>query len=113
MNCLTLKLGLQKLVFHHLLSEEIRQLCVPRNHEVDINLFVFLIQCWAQKLAPVIEIESGKVSGIIEQSFSGQEYSSYLGIPFAEPPTGNLRFKVNHRQSVHYLFYQRGETIKI
>ena len=56
----------------------------------------FLIQCWAQKLAPVIEIESGKVSGIIEQSFSGQEYSSYLGIPFAEPPTGNLRFKVNH-----------------
>ena len=56
----------------------------------------FLIQCWAQKLAPVIEIESGKVSGIIEQSFSGQEYSSYLGIPFAEPPTGNLRFKVHH-----------------
>ena len=57
----------------------------------------FLIQCcWAQKLAPVIEIESGKVSGIIEQSFFGQEYSSYLGIPFAEPPTGNLRFNVSH-----------------
>ena len=55
----------------------------------------FLIQ-WAsaQEVVPIIEIESGKISGIVEQSFSGQEYFSYLGIPFAEPPTGDLRFKV-------------------
>ena len=61
----------------------------------------FLIQCWAaQKVAPIIEIESGKISGIIEQSFSGQEYFSYLGIPFAEPPTGNLRFKVSKKKKL-------------
>ena len=55
----------------------------------------FLIQ-WAkaQEVVPIIEIESGKISGIVEESFSGQEYFSYLGIPFAEPPTGDLRFKV-------------------
>ena len=42
----------------------------------------------------VIETKAGKVSGIVQQSFSGHDYYSYLGIPFAEPPTDDLRFRV-------------------
>ena len=43
---------------------------------------------------PVIETKAGKVSGIFQQAFSGHDYYSYLGIPFAEPPTDDLRFRV-------------------
>ena len=44
---------------------------------------------------PVIETKAGKVSGIVQQAFSGHDYFSYLGIPFAESPTDDLRFKVS------------------
>jgi carboxylesterase type B len=43
---------------------------------------------------PIIETQSGHVSGVSEKSYSGYDYLAYYGIPFAEPPVGNLRFKV-------------------
>ena len=45
---------------------------------------------------PIIKTTAGRVSGITEKSFFGKEYLAYYGIPFAEPPIGNLRFKVSH-----------------
>lgn len=43
--------------------------------------------------APIVQTLAGQVSGIVQQSFSGNKYLSYLGIPYAENPTGNLRFQ--------------------
>ena len=47
------------------------------------------------KEAPIVSTKSGQVLGIVEKSFESLDYFSYKGIPFAEPPTGNLRFRVN------------------
>ncbi len=47
------------------------------------------------KEAPIVSTRSGEVLGIVEKSFESNDYFSYKGIPFAEPPTGNLRFRVN------------------
>lgn len=44
----------------------------------------------------IVEIEQGKLKGILQKSvLNGNEYCSFLGIPFAKPPVGNLRFQVS------------------
>lgn len=45
--------------------------------------------------SPIVEIEQGKLKGIQQKSvLTGNEYCSFLGIPFAKPPVGSLRFQV-------------------
>ena len=66
-----------------------------RDNMIKYAVFISLFQLSYQLEAPIIQTKSGKISGIIEESFSGINYFSYLGIPFAEPPIGNLRFKVS------------------
>lgn len=45
-------------------------------------------------VGPVIEIKHGKLRGTIRENIDGGNYYSFRGIPFAEPPVGELRFKV-------------------
>ena len=47
-----------------------------------------------ENLVPIIDTNAGRVSGITLESFSGINFSAYLGIPFAEPPVDDLRFQV-------------------
>ena len=43
----------------------------------------------------IIEVKQGKLEGLIEKSvLTGKEYFSFLGIPYAKPPVGDLRFQV-------------------
>ncbi|XP_049961935.1 venom carboxylesterase-6-like [Schistocerca serialis cubense] len=46
----------------------------------------------AEDAAPVVEIADGKVRGRVMTSRSGRRFYAYLGIPYAEPPVGPLRF---------------------
>ncbi|CAG9772123.1 unnamed protein product [Ceutorhynchus assimilis] len=41
---------------------------------------------------PVVYTKNGPVRGIKSQSRSNKPYDSFLGIPYAKPPVGNLRF---------------------
>ncbi|CAK1550763.1 unnamed protein product [Leptosia nina] len=42
----------------------------------------------------IVDTESGKVAGKeVKSIVSGEKYYSFLGIPFAQPPVGALRFK--------------------
>lgn len=41
---------------------------------------------------PVVQTESGAVVGKIENLPHGKSVHEYLGIPYAEPPIGKLRF---------------------
>ncbi|XP_042892945.1 acetylcholinesterase-1-like [Penaeus japonicus] len=44
--------------------------------------------------APIVGTAGGEVSGLQEQSTKGKTFYSYYAIPFAQPPVGDLRFKV-------------------
>ena len=42
-----------------------------------------------------MSISEGKVQGITLESATGQSYIAFKNIPYAQPPVGSLRFKVN------------------
>src|SRR5882757_1532711 len=42
---------------------------------------------------PVVTTKSGQVVGAIKTLANGNKVNQYLGIPFAQPPIGELRFK--------------------
>lgn len=44
--------------------------------------------------APTLQLREGRVSGKVLTSEGGRQYFAYLGIPYAKPPVGDLRFKV-------------------
>lgn len=45
--------------------------------------------------SPVVTSSKGKIKGIVSvTSRDRKPYSAFMGIPFAKPPVGNLRFKV-------------------
>ncbi|CAG9821591.1 unnamed protein product [Phaedon cochleariae] len=42
---------------------------------------------------PEVELPLGKVKGTWETSFDGKKFSSFEGVPYAEPPVSDLRFE--------------------
>jgi acetylcholinesterase len=43
---------------------------------------------------PHIEISSGKIKGSYLSSSSGRNFLAFRGVPYAKPPTGELRLRV-------------------
>jgi hypothetical protein len=43
----------------------------------------------------LLELKAGKLQGKISTSRDGREFYEFLGIPYAQPPVGKLRFLVN------------------
>ena len=46
----------------------------------------------AELRCPVVQTDSGAVVGKVESLPHGKSVYEYLGIPYAEPPVGELRF---------------------
>lgn len=44
---------------------------------------------------PITEIQQGKLSGLWWATRGGKVIAAFLGIPYATPPIGSLRFKVS------------------
>lgn len=42
-----------------------------------------------------VNVEQGKLRGCQLETDNGFSYNGFLGIPYAKPPVGNLRFKVS------------------
>lgn len=65
------------------------------------SLIVFFIICSTTKGAPtaehkIIETLNGKVRGLRQTTLlKNTEYYSFRGIPYAQTPTGELRFRVS------------------
>lgn len=45
---------------------------------------------------PQVKLSSGTVEGFHQKSFNGKDFISFEGIPYAQPPVGNNRFKVSY-----------------
>lgn len=50
--------------------------------------------------SPIVEISEGKLSGTFLDDLDGNKFCAFLGIPYAKPPVGNLRFKVRYHRKV-------------
>lgn len=64
--------------------------------ESALLLLLSLGQCFAVTLprTDVINTKSGPVRGVVKKTaWNSLEYSAFLGIPYAEPPLADLRFK--------------------
>jgi hypothetical protein len=44
--------------------------------------------------SPVVTTKTGQVHGIVSVSRGGRKFYEFLGIPYALPPVGELRFEV-------------------
>lgn len=60
-------------------------------------LLVFLIfvsVVYSEDDAPRVKTPLGGIKGVYKVSHGGRKYEAYLGVPYALPPIGKLRFKV-------------------
>jgi hypothetical protein len=48
-----------------------------------------------------VTVQQGRLRGISVESVRRQELLAFLGIPYASPPVGDLRFKVGFGSCVH------------
>ncbi|KAK4880593.1 hypothetical protein RN001_008739 [Aquatica leii] len=60
-----------------------------------LQVLIFICACitLTTQNEPQLKIDQGILKGTFKKSFDGKEYSSFTGIPYAEPPIGQLRFK--------------------
>ena len=54
---------------------------------------VILGCCRGDDLKPKVTLQIGKIIGSARETSKGTEYVSFVGIPYAEPPIGILRFQ--------------------
>lgn len=72
------------------------------NHSVDLYCIIvskmMLEMLKANELAkrngPIVSVKQGKLMGSVKIGSYGVIYQMFLGIPYATPPDGELRFKV-------------------
>lgn len=48
-----------------------------------------------QKENPVVTVAEGRLRGMCQSDLNGDSFYGFLGIPYAKPPMGSLRFKVS------------------
>lgn len=52
---------------------------------------------------PLVQIEQGTLRGLQGVSVREKEFLAFLGIPYAKPPVGELRFKVQYVVSIPHI----------
>ncbi|XP_037029459.1 esterase FE4-like [Bradysia coprophila] len=68
-------------------------------HLTLIVLSLFLTGCWSYQVIGELrkQINDGVILGRYMTSQTGRQISGFIGIPFASPPVGNLRFRAPQR----------------
>jgi len=59
--------------------------------------------------SPVVQTNTGKLVGTVGKSRIGREYYEYVGIPYGQPPVGDLRFEVRP----HAIIQQDFKRVKV
>lgn len=60
---------------------------------------------------PVVQIKNGTLQGLVMKSRTGREFHGFLGIPYALPPVGELRFQVIFISNSKFYFYFKSAVI--
>jgi carboxylesterase type B len=55
-------------------------------------LDLLAVQCQEEDI--IVTVQQGRLKGLLIESVRGQGLLAFLGIPYARPPVGELRFKV-------------------
>lgn len=58
-------------------------------------LLFCLLLVEGQDIPPTTEIQQGRLNGLRWTTRGGRTIAAFLGVPFATPPIGPLRFKVS------------------
>ncbi|KAJ9598083.1 hypothetical protein L9F63_026814 [Diploptera punctata] len=64
-----------------------------------VSVFFFFV-CMAHKEDILVQIRNGALKGTTLNSRNNKTFYEFMGIPYAEPPVGNLRFKSPQAASV-------------
>lgn len=51
----------------------------------------------------VVRVKQGELRGVVEETDYSDQYLAFRGIPYAKPPIGPLRFKVNSFENDYHL----------
>lgn len=62
---------------------------------------------------PVVSLFHGDIRGFLEKSSKGRSFYSFLGIPYAKPPIGNLRLKVREQLFNIYSYFTSCEHMRV
>lgn len=58
-----------------------------------VKFFVFFAICsFSVNAAPRVKISEGALRGVHLKTYNGRTISAFLGIPYAQPPIGDLRY---------------------
>lgn len=63
--------------------------------------------CLSKDLATVVKLPLGLVEGYIKETLTGRKLVAFEGVPYAQPPVGEFRFKVNKQ---HWDATQKSEA---
>lgn len=80
-----------------------------------ITILLWTRGCYYSQVAanyrfPVVQTENGFVSGITSKTWRGRTTYTFEGIPYAAPPVGELRFKVEFVNIFFWFFKFRTRT---
>ena len=63
---------------------------------------------------PLVKIPLGLLQGTYLSSANGRKFAAFQGIPYADPPTGDLRFKVSEpRTTLVPLLYEYASMLHV
>ncbi|CAD5231188.1 unnamed protein product [Bursaphelenchus xylophilus] len=58
-----------------------------------LRLSVIALSCLYLNANPIVDTDLGRIEGFHHKLLNGHEVNLFLGIPYAEPPVGDLRFE--------------------
>lgn len=72
-----------------------------------VLLSILVLVCYVSAVIieknPTVKLDLGRLQGNYMTTRKGLKHYAFRGIPYAEPPVGQLRFKVEQCLHIHYL----------
>lgn len=59
-----------------------------------MSILFAIIHTTSCTISPIVQTPNGRIQGVHSTSYEGCTYSAFIGIPYAAPPIGPLRFKM-------------------